>query len=618
MKQNNKQKSLMLLIVMLIVGLSGIAYPARTAYGENGKTPTPLPETQLLDPDSDEGLLHKPGEPVDPSLVKKHRELAQKLATEPFTRTLSIPKEGETSLASTLISYNNFDVNRHGYSFANYSGLLGQGPVGPEYGAYAVWYTFGDKACLVGSGPSCVPYQTLYPFMNGVQQSITGGRCYGIAATSGYFFRKWADPGYFGFNYAINIPLKWPLAYYIAGNFAKQATIPAGAVQKSVQTNMTPAQMLEAIVAYTQADSGNDLVLGIYNQSGGGGHAITPIGVVDVQDQYGPGWYVVAIYDNNHPRTIRRLYINYISSVWFYPTMGYIGDASTHTLAIVPNHLNFMFQESPAQLNNTTTGQLSSYLDMESLLEHPTCTPWCQESKMALIWSSNNAQVLIENGLGQRIGYTGDTFVNEIDSAFKLNLMAGGNTDTAPIYYVPTDSNYTIQVNSRTQQPQQELASVAQIGPGYAVTAKDITLWSATQLQSEPSAELAIATDGKQASYETSQAEEIDLSMAVDKTDISHTFSINNVLVGDGQSVDMAVDTSNQIVTLSNSNNQLNMQKEQLPYELNVRRTTRSAGQQTFASDQLSYSDRKQLCNRLCFLGWFRNWYDGGSSQPWR
>jgi hypothetical protein len=115
--------------------------------------------------------------------------------------------------------------------------------------------------------------------------------------------------------------------------------------------------------------------------------------------------------------------------------------------------------------------------------------------------------------------------------------------DVEPIYHLPLDGTYTMQVSgSNLNLSQSEAGNVAQFGPGFAVTVDNVAAQD----------EITIAPDGSNVSYQAGSGNEPSLIIARDEPTESYLFEIRDADVGSGQSIRAQVDTNQGQLVFSN------------------------------------------------------------------
>ena len=215
---------------------------------------------------------------------------------------------------------------------------------------------------------------------------------------------------------------------------------------------------------------------------------------------------------------------------------------------------------------------------------------WCKNARANMaatskIWSSGQGNLLVVDDQGRRVGTVGSQVITEIPDSFVTPII-GGLGKAQSIYSVPQSGTHTLILDGQTLT-QTVTTQVTQFGPGYAVTADGIALKPSAQGQ------LTIAADGREATYQASDATEVNLTLALDDLDngavpnsatpataSSYTFEMSGLDVGSNQRVKASIDAAKGVVVLSNA------QASSGNYDLQLTRGT-SAGEQIFVHPSL-------------------------------
>jgi hypothetical protein len=434
-----------------------------------------------------------------------------------------------------------FRPNPDGYRFENYGGITYA-----DYTIEDMRRSFGDAAvCQSVSGDVCTPKATAQKWNMQANQAMNGGHCDGMASTSLRFFIQQDTPANFQSGAVrthdlLQASARRNIAYY----FVRQLTDPVSAYKYQIKQK-TPAEILDLLRAALSTGASDPVTLFVRPPIGGG-HAVTPYAITD----QGNGLYQVRVYDNNWPNdATRAVSINTTNNTWSYD-LGWTtwsGNANTHTLGIVP---------------------ISQYAAA------PVC-PWCagnqlQDTPFEQIWSTGQGRLLVSNAQGQRLGYVGDEFINEIAGAYETVVDGGLPDHVAPIYNLPPTDTYTMTVSGQAQAAP---IDVARFGPGYAVLVEDM------RLASGETDELTIDGQNHWLRYQPDGAQQVALTLALDETDQSNLFQIGSIEVAAGEAVEMQVYSDTLTVQ--------NTQRSSTSYDLLIKRTD-TAGQHTFAHNDLS------------------------------
>lgn len=444
-----------------------------------------------------------------------------------------------------------FFPNSNGYQFPNYGGVTLS-----DFTITDMRRMFGDSAVCVMVGTNCNPRPDAVKWNNTVNQMMSGGHCDGFTTTALRFFKGIDIPSSFqaGANVTHDLLLanaRRNIAYY----WALQVPNPVAAA-RSQALQKTPNQVFAQLDSAMSGGASDPTTLIVYNSNGTSGHSILPYAI----ENQGGGTYWIDVYDNNYPNdATRHVVLNTTSNTWSYNLGGSVGtwsgNATTHSLGAIP---------------------LSTYA------QQPQC-PWCSGGSSSQVSLNGKGHLLITNSQGQRIGYVGSQFVDEIPSAFGSVPPGGLGIPEEPIYTLPVTDTYSTLLDGQILTQTQTVA-VTQFGPGYADSADGVTL------QPTSHDTLIFASDGTQLGYHSSDTKPVTLTLALDGATQSNQFQIKGVNVGTGQVITTSVDTVQGKLVLNDS------QDGGSTYALNITRVT-GGGTQIFAHSgiPLSATDTQYL-----------------------
>ncbi len=188
--------------------------------------------------------------------------------------------------------------------------------------------------------------------MQATNAAMSGGHCFGFAATAADLFNNLLTPGQFqpGALQTYDLRLRDPISKEIARNMASQYTFDVmkykmspRAVVSTLRTALTPGSMPFTLFIFW----------------GGGGHAITPYALYDK----GNGQYDVAVYDNNYPDAARALRIDTTKNKYEYLVMTTPDgepEIADQIIGLIPSDVIAATQSCPfCVASNNTTVQLS-------------------------------------------------------------------------------------------------------------------------------------------------------------------------------------------------------------------------------------------------------------------
>ncbi|MEM7032559.1 MAG: hypothetical protein AAF629_23600 [Chloroflexota bacterium] len=430
----------------------------------------------------------------------------------------------------SLIADSGFRPEIHGFSFYNY----GNDDVSSNLTATELQRLFGDQVCASTAGGNCILTPPANQWMNQMNGYMDGGHCEGMAVLSSLLYHNQFDqisPDMFGGNQASDLNLSHePLQREIAYWWTTQTLFPAA--QNTI--NESPQVVLDTLIeTFNQGQAASEVwAMGIYKSDFTGGHAITPYAVEDK----GNGIFHVLVYDNNFPGEARAVQINTNDNTWQYqastnpdvPEELYNGDAELQNLEIVAIYPRLQQQDCPfCQVEQQ--GRLSSGLAAPA--------PEFYE-----IWLEGDADLLIIDEHGKRVGYDNGQFVNEIEGADTMNVRFNGvdvwATDKEPVYRVPVGTAFEIVVDgSRLTEP--GVSDISLIGPGFFVAVEE--LW----LEPDEADSIFVETDELRhhLTYSTAYTDSPLIIFGVETDEADYAFLVQATeLTGEEDTFDVAVD----------------------------------------------------------------------------
>ncbi|MBZ0117573.1 MAG: hypothetical protein K8H88_11285 [Sandaracinaceae bacterium] len=374
-----------------------------------------------------------------------------------------------------------FDVNVNGFSFQNYTndsaGMV------TNLTPADLHRMFGDAVCASGSGPACSLTPPAREFMEQLSNGMNGGHCEGMAVLSLRMYLNQQSPMMFGgstthmLSLAGNEALQREIGYW----FTLQAVEPV----RSARIPGTPMEQVDRLRASFMGN-GERYTIGFFKSDMTGGHAVTPYAVREEG-----GMIQIVVYDNNFPSMERVIQVDPNANTWQYeaaanpgnPASLYTGDASRPTLLLIPM----------------------------SVRTQPLVCPMCgniQMNSTRTVATVGDANTLITDDMGRRLGHMGDTLVEEIPGAQVIPLVSDDlwNDESEPLYQVPAGGDLSIELSADdTSAP----ASLSSSGAGYYLGVENVQL--------EPgqvdTVVLSGAVPGIQ--YETAGMETADIVLAI-------------------------------------------------------------------------------------------------------
>jgi hypothetical protein len=145
--------------------------------------------------------------------------------------------------------------------------------------------------------------------------------------------------------------------------------------------------------------------------------------------------------------------------------------------------------------------------------------------------------LLITDEQGKRLGYVNGKVVNEIPGA-NFHIVRGKDLwkdAEEPLYFVPAGMRFTITVDA-TDVASSETVDVAMIGPGYDLSAEEITL---DKGQKDT---ITFSPDGSSISYKTDYAESPDLIIGFEAKGADYFFLVKGADIEPGGTMNINLD----------------------------------------------------------------------------
>lgn len=365
---------------------------------------------------------------------------------------------GDSSQPGEIVYDLGFRPDTHGFSFENY----GDESDATNLTAAEVYRMFGKKACSrIKKDGTCVLTPPAKKWMKEVNDSMGGGHCEGMAVLSLMMYTDQVKEKDFGGKVASDLDfndenLQREIAYW----WATQTVDPTYA---NVITG-TPTEILE--IVQKMEVGGETYTIGIYQEDGEGGHAITPFGVED----RGDGLYAILVYDNNYPGETRELLVDTRDDSWAYeaainPSVEselYTGNAETQTLDLTPSSARLGKQKCPF-----CKGEYGSTGGDKLAAEAP---------EMNQIYLDGEGHILITTQDGKRLGRVDGKMVNEIPGARFMAYRMGASMEAPePVYWLPAGLDVTVSIDG-AGLTEDTATDLIMIGPGFAIGVEEILL----------------------------------------------------------------------------------------------------------------------------------------------
>ena len=436
--------------------------------------------------------------------------------------TLAAP--GRALSQGSFVADSGFRPEVDGFKFENYgAGFQDLTPAD-------VQRLFGDGVCASLADGKCILTPPGQQWMEYINKGMNGGHCEGFAALSLVFYMQKQNPNEFGGGrvYDLNLQGNEKLQREIALYWATQTTSPANAGE----IKGTPNEILDILINSLKPGAPETYSFGLFKPDMTGGHANTPYAVQDL----GGGKFAVKIYENNFPGAPLEMIIDSNANTWSYqattnpnePSSLYTGDANTRTLSLTPTTPRLGKQNCPF-CESGGTGDAGRSGVAQAV------------TKYNQIWLDRDPQgkthLLITDEQGRRLGYVNGKVVSEIPGA-SFRVIRGKDLwkDTEePLYFVPTGIKFTITVDA-TDVVGDETVDVTMIGPGYDLSAEEITL---DKGQKDT---ITFSPDGSSISYKTDYAESPDLIIGFESKGADYSFLVKGADIEPGGTMNINLD----------------------------------------------------------------------------
>jgi hypothetical protein len=423
-----------------------------------------------------------------------------------------------------------FRPTPNGFAFENYGEKLPDGSNPVNLTPADVRRLFGDAVCASLNGNECILTPAGQQWTESANKAMNGGHCEGMAVLAALYYggllnpADFGAPGTFDIKLAGNEKLQREIAYW----FVTQFTPPSGGTERK---DMKPAAVVEEIKAQlAKGKDGEFYVVGIYQPGYKGGHAVTPFAVKEDGDIAR-----IMVYDNNHVGKERFITVDKKTGVWSYnaainpsaPSSEYKGDDTTFTLTIAPIRIRTKQQTCPFCAASATgeTGR--------NALASPQAGVAHNE-----IFLTGDANLLITDGNGKRLGYVAGKLVSEIPDAYFQPVKSGDffADEGEPVYYVPRGIKFTVTLDG-TGLKADSNSSVTMIGPGYVLEVENVVV------KPNQKDTITFAGDGTEMTYATTSKETPNLIVGIETPAADYEFDVKAVGEANGQQFTLRLET---------------------------------------------------------------------------
>lgn len=421
-----------------------------------------------------------------------------------------------------------FKPDTSGFKFQNY----GNPPGVTNLTSTEVRRMFGDQVCGSLEGDKCVLTPAAERWMEGSNKAMGGGHCEGFAALVVLMERGQIDPKLFGadtvpqLELGGNDKLQREIAYW----FITQSVMP---MARAEDKTLTPAQVVEKL-GESFKTSAETYTLGIYAEGYKMGHATTPYALE--QKEGDVVW--IMHYDNNYPNQPKYIEVDKKANTWKYTTAAdpsaaehaYVGNADTKTLTIAPTAV----RTGPmiCHFCGAVDGEKGAAAKGSAKGAAGAATVEMREIAL-----QGDADLLITDEGGKKLGYEGGKFVNEIPGAiFAADKSADeAASEDEPTYFVPAGKKLKVTLDGSNLKKESE-SEVTLIGAGYVLAVEGV------KLDAGQKDDIEFSADGKVIKYTTKSAETPTLVVGIETSGADYELEVKVTGETAGQSVELKID----------------------------------------------------------------------------
>ncbi len=358
-----------------------------------------------------------------------------------------------------------FSPETDAFSFNNY----GDDPDITNLTPAEIRRMFGDQVCArftpaaSETESNCILTPPAQQFMEEMNALMANGHCEGLAVLSVFLQSGILAPVDFGgattasLTLEDNPTLQREIAYW----FTTQLTSP------TIETilRLPPNQILAILAESFEEDASETYTMGIYRQDMSDGHSVTPFAI----EWQGDDIFWLWIYDNNFGNIPRHIVFDLSENSWSYENAlnpeSYsdliTGNAETLNLDITPNSNRLGLQDCTFCHPSQQTNSEASKNDNQKFTNQ--------------LWVESVNPVMIQNDRGDRIGFDGEVFIDEMPGSRITSLkFANSPTHINPIYHLPTDRLYEIFLDGSQVTPSEDPTRVVMLGQGFYIGIKNI------------------------------------------------------------------------------------------------------------------------------------------------
>jgi hypothetical protein len=162
------------------------------------------------------------------------------------------------------------------------------------------------------------------------------------------------------------------------------------------------------------------------------------------------------------------------------------------------------------------------------------------------LWVKGVNPVLIQNELGDRLGFEGDTFINEMPGSQTTSLkFANSPTHVNPLYYLPADMAYEILLDGSQVKAGEDQTSVVMLGQGFYIGIENISQ------QPGETHKITLSEDAQTLVFEAGGNVHPIFIIGLDGDPVDYEMTVASVAMTPGSIVTMTFDPEKGWLTLS-------------------------------------------------------------------
>lgn len=441
-----------------------------------------------------------------------------------------------TSMIGTVAD-SGFRPAQNGLPFRNYGTVLSDGDIPINLTAADVQKMFGDNVCTNPKARTCTLIPEAEAWLDETNREMAGGHCYGFSVLAELLWQRKVIVSTLGAAHtsSLDIDNNKTLQRLIAYDWALQTL---NSVQSKRITG-TPNEILTKLQEVLKPHPAQTYTIAFWKRDGEGGHAVTPYAV----ENKGGGKFKVLIYDNNWPGQTRAISFDTNTETWTYdaatnpnqPDSVYEGDAKSKTISLFPTTPGLGIQPCPfcATVSTNRAPSVAEGDNMEEI--------YLQGG------DANQANLIVTDEAGRRLGYLNDSLINQIPGARVDEVISNPDWTNKmdPSFFVPADVGYTITLDG-TALATTDTETVGIIAPSYDLSVDSISVHPGD------TDTLAVEPDATHLSYTSSRSQSTSLELGVSDSRADYSFRITGVSDQPGSTLNVGLPAEGDSLTLQN------------------------------------------------------------------